>query len=52
MQSKQDLPKLQKFRIKYSFEGFEERKNILHRYFFRFEMDLKWKIREFSRFRI
>jgi hypothetical protein len=31
---------------KYGFEGFEESNNFLHRNFFRFEMEFKWKIRE------
>jgi hypothetical protein len=39
--SRKDLPKLKKFEIKYGCEGIEERNNILHRNFSRFEMDLK-----------
>jgi uncharacterized protein YdhG (YjbR/CyaY superfamily) len=38
---KNDLPELEKFEIKYGYEGFEERKNIIHRNFYRFELDLK-----------
>jgi hypothetical protein len=49
---KKDSPELEKFEIKYGYEGFEERNKLLHRNFSRFEMDLKWKFREFSRFRI
>jgi hypothetical protein len=36
-----DLTELENFEIKYSFEGFEERNNFLHKDFFRFEMDFK-----------
>jgi hypothetical protein len=39
--SKKDLPKLKKFEINYGCEGIEERNNIIHRNFSRFEMDLK-----------
>jgi hypothetical protein len=39
--SKKDLLELKKFKIKDGREGFEERKNFLHRNFFRSEMDLK-----------
>jgi hypothetical protein len=34
--SKQDLPEVENFEIKYSFEGFEEMNNFLQRNFFRF----------------
>jgi hypothetical protein len=44
--SKKDLPKLKKFEIKYGYEGFEEGNNFLHRNFFRFETNFKWKIIE------
>jgi hypothetical protein len=37
--------------VKYGFEGFEQRNNFLHRSFFRFEMDFKWKIRDAPRFK-
>jgi hypothetical protein len=30
-----------KIEIKYGFEGFEERNNFLHKYFFRFELDFE-----------
>jgi hypothetical protein len=50
--SRNDLPELENFEIKYGFEGFEERNNFLHRNFSRFRMYFKWKIREASRFRI
>jgi hypothetical protein len=43
---KKDFTKLKKFEIKYGFGGFEKRNNLLHRNFFRFKMDFKWKIRE------
>jgi hypothetical protein len=49
-QSKQDLPELEKFEIKYSFEGFDERNNFTYRNFRRFEVDFELKIREASRF--
>jgi hypothetical protein len=39
--SKQDLPELDKFEIKYGFEGFVERKNFPYRNFFIFEMDFE-----------
>jgi hypothetical protein len=45
--SKQDLPVLQKFEIKYVFGGFDERNNFLHMNFSRFEMDFELKFREF-----
>jgi hypothetical protein len=38
-QSKNDLPKLKKFEIKYGYEGFEESNNFLDSNFFRFETD-------------
>jgi hypothetical protein len=46
IQPKTDLPKLQKFEIKYGFDGFDERKNFLHRDFSRFKMNFKLKFRE------
>jgi hypothetical protein len=39
--SKQELPYLKKIKIKYGFEGFEERNNFLLIKFFRFEVDFK-----------
>jgi hypothetical protein len=44
--SKKDPPELEKFEIKYCFEGFDERNNFLHRNISRFEMDLKLKFRK------
>jgi hypothetical protein len=41
--SKHDLPRLQKFEIKYGFEGFDEGNNFIHMNFSRFEMDFKLK---------
>jgi hypothetical protein len=41
--SKKGLPQLKKFRIKYGFEGYEERNNFLHRNFFIFEIDFEIK---------
>jgi hypothetical protein len=41
-----DLPKLEKFEIKYGCEGFEERNHFLHQNFFRFELDFELKIWE------
>jgi hypothetical protein len=38
-----DLLKLEKFEIKYFFEGFDERNNFLNMNLSRFEMDLKLK---------
>jgi hypothetical protein len=35
---KKDLPELKKFEIKFSFEGFDERNNFLHRNFFIFKV--------------
>jgi hypothetical protein len=35
---KKYLPMIGKIEIKYSFEGFEEENNFLHRNFFRFEI--------------
>jgi hypothetical protein len=37
---------LEKFKIKYGYEGFEDRNNFLHRNFSRFEMDFELKIWE------
>jgi hypothetical protein len=41
--SKKDPPELEKFEIKYCFEGFDEKNNFLHRNLSRFEMDFKIK---------
>jgi hypothetical protein len=49
---KRTFPSSKKIEIKYGCEGFEERNNLLHRNFIRYEMDFKSKIREISRFRI
>jgi hypothetical protein len=38
--------KLEKFEIKYGFEGLEERNNFLHMNFSRCRMDFKLKFRE------
>jgi hypothetical protein len=46
------LPIQKKIQIKYRFEGFEERNNVLHRNFFRFEVEFEWKFREASTFEI
>jgi hypothetical protein len=46
IQPKINLPKFQKFEIKYGFEGFDERNNFLHRNVSRVEMDCKLKFRE------
>jgi hypothetical protein len=43
---KTDLLKLQKFELKYSFEGFDERNNFIHRNFSRLEMYFILKFRE------
>jgi hypothetical protein len=43
-----NLPELEKFEIKYGFKGFEERNNVLHSNFFRFEMYFELKFRELS----
>jgi hypothetical protein len=37
---------LEKFKIKYGIEGFEERNNFLQRNFFIFEFDFELKIRD------
>jgi hypothetical protein len=37
---------LDKFKIKYGYERFEDRNNFLHRNFSRFEMDFELKIWE------
>jgi hypothetical protein len=47
--SKNNLFLVEQFGIKYGFEGLEKMNNFLHRNFFRFGMDFKWKIQEFSR---
>ncbi len=39
--SEKNLPELQKFEIKYGYEGVEEGNNFLHMNFSRFEMDFK-----------
>jgi hypothetical protein len=39
VQFKKDLPELEKFEIKYGFEGFNERNNFIHQNFFIFEVD-------------
>jgi hypothetical protein len=49
---KNDISELEKFEIKYGCEGLEEGNNFLHRNFFKFEIDFKWKFREFSRFEL
>jgi hypothetical protein len=36
-----DILELKIFEIKYSWEGFEERNNFLHRNFFKFKLDFK-----------
>jgi hypothetical protein len=38
IRSKDGIPELEIFEIKYGFEGFEDRKNFLHRNFIRFEV--------------
>jgi hypothetical protein len=48
IQSKDGLHELENFQIKYGCEGFEEKNNILHQNFFRFEIDLELKIWEFK----
>jgi hypothetical protein len=47
-QSKQDLPALKIFEIKYGFDGFDVRNNVSYRNALRFEMDCELKIREDS----
>jgi hypothetical protein len=44
--SRQDLPRIDFFKIKYGFEGFDERNNFLYRNFSRFKMYFKLKFRE------
>jgi hypothetical protein len=46
IRSKNDLPELKKFEIKCGSEGFEEINNFLHMKFFRFDLDVEFKIRE------
>jgi hypothetical protein len=46
--SKKGLPKLEKFEIKYGFEGFKERNNFIHRNSFRFKIYFELKIWEFK----
>jgi hypothetical protein len=41
--SKQDLPCIENFEIKYGCEGLEEKNNFLHMNFSRLEMDFKLK---------
>jgi hypothetical protein len=47
--SKQDICKLDKFKVKYGFDGFDERNNFPYRNFLRFEMDCELKIKKVSR---
>jgi hypothetical protein len=46
IRSKQDLPELGKFEIKYEFGGFKEMNNFIHTNFIRLEMYFKLKIWE------
>jgi hypothetical protein len=46
IQPKTDIPKLQKFKIKYGCQDFGERNNFIHRNFFRFQMYFELKIWE------
>jgi hypothetical protein len=46
--SKKGIPKLENFKIKYGFEGFEERNNFIHRNFFRFKIYFELKFLEFK----
>jgi hypothetical protein len=39
--SKQDLPEVEKFEIKYNSYSFEEMTNFIHRNFFRFKLDFE-----------
>jgi hypothetical protein len=39
--SKQDIPELENFEIKFGFEWFEERNNVLYRNLFRFKVDFE-----------
>jgi hypothetical protein len=41
IQSEDGLLELEKFEIKFIFEGFEDRNNLLHRKVFRFEVDFE-----------
>jgi hypothetical protein len=50
--SKIDLLELEKFGEKYGFQDLEKMNNFLNKNLFRFGRDLKWKFREFSRFKI
>jgi hypothetical protein len=43
---KRIFPSSKKFEIKYDFERFEEGNNLLHRNFFKFEMDFELKFGE------
>jgi hypothetical protein len=45
--SKNDLPRLKKFEIKYSFEDLKKMNNFIHRNFFRFERDFEKKLENF-----
>jgi hypothetical protein len=44
--SEQGLPILQKFEIKYGFEGFDERNNFSYKNFYLLEMEFEIKFRE------
>jgi hypothetical protein len=44
--SKNGLPQLKQFQIKYEVEVFEPRNNFIHRNFSRFEMDFKLKFQK------
>jgi hypothetical protein len=46
--SKQDLPLLQKFEIKYGCKVFEIRNNFTSKYFLRFKLDFELKFRDAS----
>jgi hypothetical protein len=45
IQSKKDLPELEKFEIKYGFEVLDKWNNCTYRNFLRFEMDFELKNR-------
>jgi hypothetical protein len=51
IRSKQDLPKLENFEIKYGLKEFEIRNNFSYRDILGFEMDFELKFREISRSR-
>jgi hypothetical protein len=46
IEPKRIFPSSKKFEIKYDFERFEEGNNLLHRNFFKFEMDFELKFGE------